>query len=101
MKRLEGNILKPTTNWFQPGACPSFVRERDLHEHREEPRDDYARPKASPTCPPRGCDARPDGAGQYYAHSPRHYWLARSVPTRAAKPEPLLAMSNPSPPPGP
>src|SRR6185503_15792183 len=59
---------------------PSVVREKSPHEAHEEQSGDYAKPQAARETRQKGCDERPNEAGQCCANSRPRYWLARRDP---------------------
>src|SRR5712691_4817703 len=69
----------------------SVVRGKDPHEDREEQSGDYAKRRAERACQPKGCDERPNEAGQCYANFPRRYWLGPLDPRQPADRTRLLA----------
>src|SRR2546421_7957019 len=72
-------------------SIQSVVREKDPHEDREEQCGDYAKQRAERACQPKGCDERPNEAGQYYANFQRRYWLGPLDPRQPADRTRLLA----------
>src|SRR5579859_6313627 len=63
---------------------PSVVRGKGPHEAHEVQSGDYAKRRAARENPQKGCDERPNEAGQCCANSQQHYWLEPLDPRQSA-----------------